>query len=249
MEFKSWYPNEFKLVLGNTLTEEQVDQFLKKPGSSPRFVYGMLMLPTVLKHFISTDKGSDVQESMTQATLFGYKLYQLDGSNAPVIVRSSDTRASVEGILILDLDDEQRNSIYQLEGGLMKLVSLQVEILCQKNSDGHRNLKSIDAGTFAWTDDKLGLVPMKSSAWKIDAFLKSQFYQNIEQSENRRLLETPPPPPKHASITIPAPDISASDSPVLDIPIRRPGSNLNALRRRFQSRLENIMEDIEWPDS
>src|SRR5205809_734817 len=77
----------------------------RKPGCSPRFVYGILMLPTVLKYYLDAKQTSDIDKSMTQASLFGYKLYQFSESSPPVICKSSDPQATVEGILIFDLDE------------------------------------------------------------------------------------------------------------------------------------------------
>lgn len=118
MDFKPWYPQDFIRTLSNTLTEKKVSQWLKKPGSSPRFVYGVLMLPAVLKYYIDEDAAVQIEQSMTQATLFGYKLYQLAESSPPAIAQSSDLGATVDGILVFNLTDRQRNSIYELEGGV-----------------------------------------------------------------------------------------------------------------------------------
>lgn len=74
MESKSLYPADFGHALSNTLSENEVITFLRKPGCSPRFVYGILMLPTVLKYFIDMDQRVDIEWNMTQATLFGYRL-------------------------------------------------------------------------------------------------------------------------------------------------------------------------------
>lgn len=76
MEFNSSYPQDFIQVLANSLTEETVNNYLQKPHCGPRFVYGPLMLPTVLKYYIGTDQSVDLGKNMTPATLFGYKLYQ-----------------------------------------------------------------------------------------------------------------------------------------------------------------------------
>ncbi|BDD62211.1 hypothetical protein MPDQ_002148 [Monascus purpureus] len=238
MEPKPWYPDDFKFVLSNTLTEEHVDKILIKRGCSSRFVYGMLMLPTILKHFIAASKDSNLQKNMTQATLYGYKLYQVTKSNTPVIAPSSDPLASVDGVLIFGLDSQQRNSIYRLEGRSTRLVNVQVEISCRKDNDNVRSLRRIEAGTFAWTGDKQDLLLTGASFWKVDDLLKSPFYQNTEESKiNKSKAKTPPPTENVLAI-----------GTSFELPIRRPESHLNALRRRFESRSGNILDDIEWPD-
>lgn len=188
MEFKPWYPKDFMLALSNTFTEEEVTLFLKKPGSSPRFVYGILMFPTVLKYYIDMDQAVEIDKSMTQATLFGYQLHQFAESSPPVMARSSDPDAAVDGMLIFNLSERQRNSIYELEGGLVNLVSVQVEI-CEKDRRGARNLRSVEAGAFAWESSKEGLISTKTTAWGMDLFLKSSFYQNIDRAQSRASLE------------------------------------------------------------
>lgn len=188
MNFKPWSPKDFLLALSNTLTEEDVTLLLKRPGSSPRFVYGVLMLPTILKYYIDMDQAADIDKSMTQATLFGYQLYQFAESSPPFIARSSDPEAAVDGMLIFNLSERQRHSIYELEGGLMNLVSAQVEI-CEKDHRGVRYLRSIEAGAFAWENSNEGLICTKTTAWKMDSFLESSLYKNVDLAQRRASLE------------------------------------------------------------
>ncbi|OJJ44905.1 hypothetical protein ASPZODRAFT_17818 [Penicilliopsis zonata CBS 506.65] len=178
------YPNDFRFVLNNTFSEAQVNDFLAKAGCSPRFVYGVLMLPTALKYYIDELQTSAIEQSMTPATLAGYELHRFAGSSPPVITRSADPRASVEGVLILGLDERQRNAIYELESGLMTLVDVGVEI-CQEDEQGTRNIRTIDAGAFVWHGSVEGLTSMGSTAWEIDEYLASPFYRQITDFQNR----------------------------------------------------------------
>ncbi|KAJ5102178.1 hypothetical protein NUU61_004400 [Penicillium alfredii] len=189
MELKPWYPRDFALALSNTFSDEEVTLFLKQPGSSPRFVYGILMLPTVLKYYLDADQGYRIDQAMTQATLFGYQLHRFTESSTPVIARSSDPTAVVEGMLIFDLDEHQRNAIYELESGLMCLASVQVDICQRGRHDRVHSLRKVDAGTFAWTGSMEGLVPLKSAAWNVDEFLQAPFYRYISESRSRSALK------------------------------------------------------------
>ncbi|RJE22388.1 AIG2-like family [Aspergillus sclerotialis] len=236
MDFKQWYPKDFILALSNTLTEKEVTLFLQKPGSSPRFVYGILMLPTVLKYYIDMDQAVEIDKSMTQATLFGYQLYQFADSSPPVIVRSSDPKAVVDGMLIFNLNERQRNSIYELEGGLMDLVSAQVEI-CEEDCRGERNLRSVEAGTFAWENSKEGLISTKTTSWGIDGFLNSPFYENIDRAQRRTSLESSAP----GGVCRPARMLSAVER-------GRRGST-SSLLRRYRASLTSIYEGSETHDT
>ncbi|KAJ5585008.1 uncharacterized protein N7459_004808 [Penicillium hispanicum] len=184
MELKPWYPRDFKLALSNTFSEDDLSLLLQQPGSSPRFVYGVLMLPSVLKYYIDAEPGSQIHQSMTPATLFGYQLHRFSECSTPVIARSSNPQAAVEGMLIFSLDEKQRNAIYELEGGLMCLANVQVEI-CQKDAAQVHTLRIVDAGAFTWTDPRVALVPIRSTSWSFDHFLKGPFYQYMTDSQRR----------------------------------------------------------------
>jgi len=252
MEIKPWYPADYQLAVSNTFSEKEVDAFLSMPGCAPRFVYGVLMLPTVLKYYIDMDENVDISRNMTQATLFGYKLYHFAEESPPVIARSSDPEAAVEGMLIFGLDEAQRNSIYDLEGGLMELVSVEVEI-CQKERHHHhlRSMRTVEeVGTFAWKGPKEGLIEMGTTAWPIDSYLESQFYEHIVRSQNSAWCES----------QLPLQSQSESSSGEYNMhsmqgrggtspPSRRRGSGSSHSRSsRFQSSLERILEEMQIVD-
>jgi len=183
MEIKPWYPTDYRLAMSNTFSEDEVNVFLQKPGCAPRFVYGVLMLPTALKYYVDADQSMEIAQNMTQATLFGYQLYAFAESSPPVIAPSSNPQASVEGMLVFNLNEAQRNAIYQFEAGLMDLVSVEVEI-CQRDTRNIRSLRTIEpAGTFVWRGAAEGLVPVRGQAWQIDDFLKSTFYHHMERAQ------------------------------------------------------------------
>ena len=240
MEVKPWYPSDYKLALSNTLSEEEVNAFLTKPGTATRFVYGALMLPTVLRHIIHMDPSIDITMNMTPATLTGYKLYRYtnSGTNSglPVIVPSSDPSASVEGMLIFNLSEEQRNDIYEFEAGLTALISVDVEI-CQRNGQSLHSLRTIEpVGTFVWQGSEDGLTPLEASAWDIGCFLDSSFYETMVQSQNAVYAESLSSSSSRDSLR----DRSDASSPSQDR-----GNASTSSGRRWRTSLDQIAEERE----
>ncbi|KAB8260800.1 hypothetical protein BDV32DRAFT_158675 [Aspergillus pseudonomiae] len=192
MECKPWYPADFNQALLNTFTEEALAELLKRPNCAPRFVYGVLMLPTVLKYFIGENPTTDITKRMTRACVSGYMLHQISPRSPPVVVQTSNPRDTVQGMLLLGLDMDQRNLIYDLEGGLMNLVDVRAQIRLKDSSLPCHDICSdrmIDAGMFAWYGSREGLIPVKSTAWPLDEFLKEKFYENIVNSQHRNMLD------------------------------------------------------------
>ncbi|KAJ5737038.1 uncharacterized protein N7483_002163 [Penicillium malachiteum] len=191
MEVKSWYPCDFQQALRNSIDEADVDWFLNRPGRAPCFLYGASMLPTVLKHHIGLGQSHNIHSTMTQATLFGYRLYKFAESNIPAIIKSSNPTSTVEGLLVFNLDQTQRRDLYEFESGLMNLTAVQVQIL-QKTPSNTHNFRMVDAGTVTWTSrDNQGLSPLNASVWAVDGFLQSQLYQHISNSQYRCDLAEP----------------------------------------------------------
>ncbi|KAN0067381.1 hypothetical protein V8E54_014471 [Elaphomyces granulatus] len=238
MELKPWYPADYKLAVSNTLLEEEVDAFLTKPGASARFVYGALMLPTVLKYYIHMDQSIDITKNMTPATLTGYKLYRYTNSGPPVIAPSLEPSASVEGMLIFDLSEEQRNAIYEFEAGLMALISVEVEI-CQRNGQDLHSLRTIEpVGTFVWQSPEDGLTPLEAPAWDIGSFVTSQFYESIAQSQSVVYAESLSSSSSRDSLR----DHSGASSPAQDRGNASVSSN-----RRWRTSLDQIAEEERGP--
>ena len=186
MDYKPWYPSDYTQALNNILTEDQTTTLLTQPGISPRFVYDTLMLPTVLKYFTDMPQTTPITCNMTQATLFGYQLYRFSNPGTPVIAPSPDPQAAVEGLLIFGLNEQQRNAIYELEAGLMKLVSVQVDIQQRVTDEGGLcSVRAVEAGAFCWADERAmeGLVPIEGVAWPLDDFLVGSFYEHIARSQ------------------------------------------------------------------
>lgn len=187
------FPQDFKQALANILTDREVDNFLKKPDSSPRFVYGVLMLPTILKYHIDLDQGVKIQKFMTQATLHGYQLHHYAEEGTPVIVESTNPEAKVTGMLVFGLNSEQRNAIHEFESGLLRLASVQVQICQKSHQDGRHSIRTIDAGSFEWDptwcsvmdSPDFGLQLIECSMWDVEPFLESPLCKHMVQSQNR----------------------------------------------------------------
>ncbi|KAJ5990317.1 hypothetical protein N7499_010844 [Penicillium canescens] len=194
MAFDPSYPEDFKKALSNTISDKEIDQFLKR-GGSPRFVYGVLMLPTVLKYYIDGDQGVKIHKQMTQATLPGYQLYEFANSSAPVIARSNNPQANVKGMLVFNLSDEERNSIYEFESGLMRLSSVEVDIIQKSYLGNVHDMRRIDAGAFVWdesvhlTSPMIGLKVTRGTKWDLVPYLQGRFYRDIKASQCRGVLE------------------------------------------------------------
>jgi hypothetical protein len=194
MAFDPSYPEDFKKALSNTISDKEIDQFLKR-GGSPRFVYGVLMLPTVLKYYIDGDQGVKIHKQMTQATLPGYQLYEFADSSAPVIARSNNPQANVKGMLVFNLSDEERNSIYEFESGLMRLSSVEVDIIQKSYLGNVHDMRRIDAGAFVWDESvhlmspMIGLKVTRGTKWDLVPYLQGRFYRDIKASQCRGVLE------------------------------------------------------------
>ncbi|KAL3496217.1 hypothetical protein BJX62DRAFT_194316 [Aspergillus germanicus] len=187
MQWKEGYPLDFKEAL-KTPSEAEISRLVSRSSQAPRFVYGALMLPTVLKYFVSLPQ--HVKVDMVPATLRGFKLYKIAEGGLPTIVRSKEETSEVEGMLIFGLDDEQRNSIFELEGrgGLTEFTAVQVQIY-QKDVVGRYQVKdtrTVDAGTFIWSDHTTNmLTAVAASCWDLDDFLAGQFYENIVKIQKK----------------------------------------------------------------
>lgn len=154
------------------------------------------MLPTILKYHLDLHQSVNIEKSMTQATLHGYQLYQYAVGDMPTIVQSDDPKVKVEGMLIFGMDREQRNAIHELEGGLARLASVQVQILQRHHKDNKYSMRAIDAGTFEWKpfcsldSENLELQLIPSSWWDVVPFVQSPLCRHMVQSQDRHRLET-----------------------------------------------------------
>ncbi|KAL4916613.1 hypothetical protein BDW62DRAFT_186008 [Aspergillus aurantiobrunneus] len=197
MRCEAHYPGDFKDALQRPLKAEELDELLKKPSPLPIFVYGHLILPTVLKYCADIPQTTKVD--MVLATLPGYKLYQFseDSDSGPPTIKPCPS-AVVEGMLVFGLTNKQRAGLYDVEGVLAKTakyIDIQVQV-SQIDMVRHfdvRSQKSVDAGAFEWGPfrpdrpdrPEYGLEPMGTSFWPIDEFIAGQLYETIVRYQNR----------------------------------------------------------------
>ncbi|KAF3483360.1 uncharacterized protein GIQ15_02684 [Arthroderma uncinatum] len=168
------YPREYRRALKNTLTQGQLEEYLK--GSTPMFVVGPLMLPSFLKAMTEADCCMDQARYVTQASLLCHKLYLFEGINTPLVRASDRTDDYVDGMLVFSLSTQRRGWIHDLEASNeMELKNVQVEITLE---DG--NLCTIEAGAFVWTGAiHNGIIPAERKEWIVDEFLSSSWYGTI----------------------------------------------------------------------
>ncbi|KAK2753220.1 hypothetical protein FQN54_007911 [Arachnomyces sp. PD_36] len=181
------YPSDYLRVLQNTFTTDKVNNFLTTPGAStPIFLFGPSMLPSVLKSIIEADSNFNMVEKMAPCAALNHRLYTMNGSCLPVIKPSTEAGITVEGFVVFGLTAEQRNRLQDFESGLARYEIVQVEIPLH---DGlTRETRTFDAGAFVWGDTLVGLTASSSRFWKIDDFLGSRLYSSMVRSAARRNL-------------------------------------------------------------
>ncbi|KAL3473961.1 hypothetical protein BJX99DRAFT_260806 [Aspergillus californicus] len=187
MRWEEGYPLDFKAVLERFPSPEELNNVVAQNSCTPRFVYGALMLPTVLKYFLDLPQSSKVD--MVYARLPGYGLYNFSGNSLPAIVPSLDENSIVEGMLIFGLDTKQQNKIFEFESGdgeQLRLTDVRVQVY-QKQVMGRYEMKceqTLDAGTYVWNSHTKGLERLKSTYWPLGNFLQDQLYRNLVQNQN-----------------------------------------------------------------
>ncbi|PWY69132.1 hypothetical protein BO70DRAFT_150377 [Aspergillus heteromorphus CBS 117.55] len=194
MDPQPHYPMDYLCALHHTPTPTTLNTLLNATTSPPRFVYGVLKLPTALKYILDEPQSTDMVSRMTRATLAGYKLYLPSPHDPPVMLPSRDPGDAVEGMLIFGLNEEQRNVIYEFEAGLMELVGVKVRVEVFEGVEEDvvtRSEREVDAGAFAWKDGACeeGLVPVVGTNWEVDEFVAGAFYENMRRAQMARLLE------------------------------------------------------------
>lgn len=188
---KPEYPEDFKDVLRKTLKARELDELCAKASSPPIFVYGHLMIPTVLKYVAGISQSTKVD--MIFANLPGHHLWHFSGNGEPgfpIIKPTFFPSASVEGMLVFGLTWEQRSEILDFEGAQTKetiLEHVEVQVLQVLDRTSKLDVKcprSIDAGTLVWRSRGDGLESMDTSFWPIDDFISSPFFGNVVRYQN-----------------------------------------------------------------
>ncbi|KAL2826596.1 hypothetical protein BDW59DRAFT_144927 [Aspergillus cavernicola] len=190
MRWEQGYPLDFKDALERFPSRDELTKLVAQPSSNRRFIYGAMMLPTVLKYFLDLPQSAKID--MVYATLPGYELYEFSKDGLPTIKPSSDSDAVVQGMLIFGLDRNQRKKIFEVESDQIgkceqsKLVNVPVQIYQEDLVDSYniRRQRIVYTKTYVWNSRMDGLEPMNSKYWPMDIFLQGQLYENIEQHQN-----------------------------------------------------------------
>ncbi|KAL4778469.1 hypothetical protein BJX76DRAFT_139503 [Aspergillus varians] len=186
------YPEDFKDAFKRTPPNgKELDQLRARSSHPPIFVYGHLMLPTVLKYFANVPQTTKVD--MVYATLPEYKLYHFSNNKEPgppTIKRTLSSVDVVEGMLVFGLTTEQRRGVHEAENScsgqtILTYVEVQVPQIDNIGIHNVRSQKSVDAGTFVWRSGEDGLWPMPTTFWPMEDFLNGQLYENIVRHQNK----------------------------------------------------------------
>ncbi|KAJ5468949.1 hypothetical protein N7475_006701 [Penicillium sp. IBT 31633x] len=183
----SRFPEDLKQALNNTFTDNEVDKLLAQPGTAPRFVAGLLMLPTVLKYYLEIDQEDDISKHMTQAILHGHRLYEGANGSPPVLYESAPEHM-VFGMVIFGLTQEQRNAIHKFEVNTQQhLASVQVEVYTIEYTR-----RTIEVGIFRSdpAKSKSGLKAIENCMWDPMPFIDGQSYQAILEAQETLTLST-----------------------------------------------------------
>ncbi|KAL4883479.1 hypothetical protein BJY04DRAFT_184733 [Aspergillus karnatakaensis] len=197
MQWSASYPRDLIDACMRKPSQEELDDLIRSSNYPPLFVYGHMMLPTVLKYFADIPQSARVD--MFFATLGSYKLHHFsdevgNSPSLPTIRQSTSPFDHVEGMLVFGLTQKQRSIVSEIEGGQngqAPLIKVQV-VVSQLDMFANLQVSSqrlVDAGASVWIkSDRWSLEavkPMETSHWPIDKFLESQLYTNIVQHQNR----------------------------------------------------------------
>jgi hypothetical protein len=120
----------------------------------------------------------------------------------------------------------------------MDLVPVDVDI-CQRDSQNIRSLRKIGlVGTFVLRGGKEGCFPLEDTAWKIDDFLQSSFYNQIKQSQSANSVA-----PSSAESSL-LKDSCHDQQPQSTSHEERGSANANAVSKGWRLSLERILEDL-----
>ncbi|KAL4944403.1 hypothetical protein BDV06DRAFT_92810 [Aspergillus oleicola] len=203
MECKEHYPDDFKAALRRTpIKNGEIETLCASSSARPIFVYGQLMLPTILKYFAGVPETgpADQKLDMIPAKLPEHKLHHFTKHGEPglPVMTTSEYRSDkVQGMLVFGLRKEQHRDLLQLECGCSDQnmpVNLKVQVPFGGKAHGYdvHFWKSVEATALVWrtgTREMSGLSPMETTYWPIDDFIAGQLYANIvEQVERQERL-------------------------------------------------------------
>jgi gamma-glutamylcyclotransferase (GGCT)/AIG2-like uncharacterized protein YtfP len=147
MEPESMYPGSFRLALSNKIHSKDVPLHLQGLYL-PIFVYGSLMLPSVINSVLRLNDETAIAKRMIPAKLRKHKRYSVKFADYPAIIPTGNVDDSVDGMLVFGLDKEERDRLDKFESGLYRLRKVGVELIL---SDGEAG--TVEAETYVWGGD------------------------------------------------------------------------------------------------
>lgn len=179
-------PEAYALALSNYLTPEQLSKYSSDANKPPLFVYGSLMLPSLLSRIINSPLSpSELALQMTPAILHGYSRHAVRGADFPAVIAdpafpstSTTTTSTVPfqviGFLVFGLTASQRKGIDRFESGLYDLTTVKVKIdLAGDEGSSRREGVVVDAEVYVWAGDRDDLAKAEEKCWSFEAFLGS----------------------------------------------------------------------------
>ena len=179
-------PEAYAFALSNHLTAETISKLSSTAHKPPLFVYGSLMLPSLLARIINSPLSpSELALQMTPAVLHGYSRHAVRYADYPAVVvdhASASTStptatttlrapSQVTGFLVFGLTPSQRKSIDRFESGLYNLTRAKVEI--ELLGDRGSSKTEVEAEVYVWGGDRDDLLEAEEKSWSFEAFLGS----------------------------------------------------------------------------
>ncbi|KAL9101427.1 MAG: hypothetical protein Q9187_009248, partial [Circinaria calcarea] len=210
-------PPSYTLALSNHVTAKTLSTSSASSPTSPQpplFVYGSLMLPSLLARIINAPvPASRLALQMTPAILRGHARCAVREADYPavVVMDAGGSGGGVSGFLVLGLTRSQRENIHHFESGLYDLtrVTVEVEVLDDEASGTGNNEQGeiggnageerevpkrkekiqVAAEAYVWGGDRSELVESVEKAWTFEGFLASGMARLWEEEEEEEEVE------------------------------------------------------------
>ena len=172
------YPlaQSFILAVENRLTEQKFQQVQSRTRNSfaeaaPIFDIGSFMFPTLLRALGLSSTLQGFGDRMTPAILRGYRRHPVIDASWPALLPSDDPSHEIVGMVLFDIDDEERAIMNRFQGGLYDFNRARVEIKLQDGSQ-----VNVETLIHVWNGSSSDLRP---DAWSPSTFLDSDWFGKI----------------------------------------------------------------------
>ncbi len=164
MESKSIYPESFRVALEQKADSKKFDELFGSSDYLPVFVYGSLILPSVIDRVTQQDDVKKMVVRMLPARLEKHQRYSVEVADYPAILPTKNAKQVVDGMLVFGLNSEERGCLDRLESNLYTLEKVQVHAAL---SDGESRL--VDAEVYTWGGDRDELEENEDKPWSISS--------------------------------------------------------------------------------